>query len=92
MNKYSEIQNREQLNELLPDECIKKCSDLLNKTNSYLHAKEWAEKLELNIPREKCFEILEQFGGWSEDMIGHESDKELNAKVLWVSSELRENL
>ena len=79
----NEIDDAIHLHEMLPKECIAVCSC---SGDNYAACEEWVEKLGLNIPREKSFEILKEVGAWDDEELQEKSDHELNVKVLWIAA------
>lgn len=68
---------------LLPSKCIDVCHC---SGNNYQACVFWVEKLGLNVPRDKCLEILKEFFVWYDEELDDDEDKELNIKLLWIAA------
>jgi hypothetical protein len=80
--EITEIDDAVHLHEMLPAECIAECSC---SGDNYRACEEWVEKLSLNIPRDKCLEILKEVGAW-DDELEDSDDVELNITTLWIAA------
>jgi len=69
--------------DLLPSKCIDACHC---SGDNYAACLFWVEKLNLSVPRDKCVEILSEYGAWDDDELEDDEDKELNIKLLWIAA------
>ncbi len=79
----TQIKEIHELFELLPQKCLDSCNC---SGDNYEACEFWVDKLNLNIDRETCIEMLSEVGAWEDIELQYDSERELNIKVLWIAA------